>query len=53
MLKSCFRTRAEKAIAFDSADIYPVISSEFCLGRPGLDIFRAVAEGGGETRAAA
>lgn len=46
MLKSCFRTRAEKAIAFDSADIYPVISSEFCLGRPVLDIFRAVAEGG-------
>lgn len=46
MLKSCFRTRAEKAIVFDSADIYPVISSEFCLGRPVLDIFRAVAEGG-------
>lgn len=46
MLKSCFRTHEEKALAFRSADLYPVISSEFCLGRPVLDVFRAVAEGG-------
>ena len=46
MLKSCFGTRVEKRAAFESADIYPVISSEFCLGRPVEEIFRAVAEGG-------
>lgn len=46
MLKSCFSTRVEKRKAFNSADIYPVISSEFCLGRPVEEVFRAVAEGG-------
>ena len=46
MLKSCFGTRVEKRAAFESADIYPVISSEFCLGRSVEEIFRAVAEGG-------
>ncbi|MBS1369161.1 MAG: thiamine phosphate synthase [Lentisphaeria bacterium] len=46
MLKSCFGTRAEKKAAFEAADLYPVISSEFCLGRPVVEVFRAVAEGG-------
>lgn len=46
MLKSCFNSREEKAKAFDAADIYPVISSEFCLDRPPVEIFRAAAEGG-------
>ena len=40
------RSRAEKLAVFNSADIYPVISSEFCLGRPPEEIFRAAAEAG-------
>jgi len=46
MVKSCFGSREEKAEAFAAADIYPVISSEFCMGRSPLDVFRAAAEGG-------
>ncbi|MDR0933190.1 MAG: thiamine phosphate synthase [Victivallales bacterium] len=46
MIKSCFETRSEKRTAFESSDIYPVISSEFCLGRSVVEVFRAVAEGG-------
>ena len=40
------RTKAEKLAIFRSADIYPVISSEFCLGRQPEEIFRAAAEAG-------
>lgn len=40
------RSKAEKLEIFRSADIYPVISSEFCLGRSPEDIFAAAAEGG-------
>lgn len=46
MPRSCFRSREEKAEVFAAADLYPVISSEFCLGRPPLEVFRAAAEGG-------
>ncbi len=46
MVKSCFRDRAERAAAFEAVDIYPVISSEFCLGRPVPEVFEAVARGG-------
>ena len=40
------RSRAEKLEIFRSADIYPVISSEFCLDRSPFDIFTACAESG-------
>ena len=40
------RSRAEKLEIFRSADIYPVISSEFCLERPPKEIFAAAAEAG-------
>ena len=40
------RSKAEKLALFRSADIYPVISSEFCLGRSPYDIFTACAEAG-------
>lgn len=40
------RSKAEKLAIFRSADIYCVISSEFCLGRAPEDIFAAAAEGG-------
>ncbi|MGE4564684.1 MAG: thiamine phosphate synthase [Victivallaceae bacterium] len=43
---SRFRNRAERLAAFEQADLYPVISSEFTLERPVLDIFRAAARGG-------
>ena len=46
VLQSCFSSREEKAAAFDAVDIYPVISSEFTLGRPVVEIFEAVATGG-------
>ncbi len=46
MERARFRSREEKDEVFRSADIYPVISSEFCLGRSPFDVFRAVAEGG-------
>ena len=46
VLQSCFSSREEKAAAFDAVDIYPVISSEFTLGRPVVEIFEAVAAGG-------
>lgn len=46
MVKSCFQNRAEKAAAFDAVDVYPVISSEFCLDRPVPEVFLAVARGG-------
>ena len=38
------RSKAEKLEIFRSADIYPVISSEFCLERPPEEIFAAAAE---------
>ena len=40
------RTRSEKLAIFRNADIYSVISSEFCLGRSPVEIFAAAAEGG-------
>jgi len=43
---SCFKTRAERLDAFRAADIYPVISSEFCSGRNPLDIAIAALAGG-------
>ncbi len=45
-LPSCFNTREAKAKAFDTVDIYPVISSEFTLNRPVETIFKAVASAG-------
>lgn len=46
MIPSCFANRAERLAAFERADLYPVISSEFTLDRPVLEIFAAVARGG-------
>lgn len=40
------RSKSEKLELFRSADIYPVISSEFCLGRAPEDVFAAAAEAG-------
>ena len=40
------RSKAEKLEIFRSADIYSVISSEFCLGRSPEEIFAAAAEAG-------
>ncbi|MPN37991.1 Thiamine-phosphate synthase [bioreactor metagenome] len=42
-----FRTLAERMKVFcDAADLYPVISSEFCAGRDPLAVLRAVGAGG-------
>ena len=40
------RSKAEKLELFRSADIYPVISSEYCLDRDPAEIFAAAAEAG-------
>ena len=40
------RSKAEKLAIFRSADIYSVISSEFCMGRAPEEIFFAAAEAG-------
>ncbi len=45
-MESCFLTLESRLTAFRKSDIYPVISSEFCLGRDPYNIFCAVAEGG-------
>ncbi len=36
----------KKIKEFEAIDVYPVISSEFCLSRPPLDILKSVADGG-------
>ncbi len=36
----------EKLKLFSDVDIYPVISSEFCLGRKPVDVLRQIADGG-------
>ena len=46
MLDSCFKTKKERAAAFEAADLYVVISSEFTLGRPVMEIFEAAASAG-------
>ncbi|MDD3703989.1 MAG: thiamine phosphate synthase, partial [Victivallaceae bacterium] len=46
MLKSPFTNINERIAAFETSDIYPVISSEFCNGRDPLMILRAVAAAG-------
>ena len=46
LVESCFKNHAERAAAYEAADLYPVISSEFTLGRPVLDVFLAAARGG-------
>ncbi len=38
--------KSERLAAFEKADLYPVISSEFTNGRPVLEIFRSVVRGG-------
>ena len=43
---SCFHSLAERMQAFQAADLYPVISSEFCNGRDPFDMFRMIAEAG-------
>ncbi len=45
-MKSIFSNRAARIEAFRLADLYPVISSEFCLGRDPYEIFVAAAKGG-------
>ena len=45
-MRSCFPTLASRLAAFENADLYPVISSEFCAGRDPFEIFCAAAEGG-------
>ncbi len=46
MINSCFKTHAERAEAYRNATLYPVLSSEFTLGRPVPEIFEAAARGG-------
>ncbi|MDO4571001.1 MAG: thiamine phosphate synthase [Planctomycetia bacterium] len=46
MEPSCFRNLSERLEAFSSADLYPVITSEFCAGRSPFVVFQeAVANG--------
>lgn len=45
-MKSIFNSRQARIEAFRRADLYPVISSEFCLGRDPYEIFAAAARGG-------
>ena len=40
------RTLQQKIELFENSDIYPVVSSEFCSGRPVCDIVSAIAAGG-------
>ena len=40
------RTFAERLEIFESSDIYPVVSSEFCCGRNVCDIVEGIAAGG-------
>lgn len=46
MPDSCFKNKSERAAAFEAADLYVVISSEFTLGRPVMEIFEAAASAG-------
>ncbi|MDD2479230.1 MAG: thiamine phosphate synthase [Victivallaceae bacterium] len=46
MLKSPFTDLDERIKAFAQADIYPVISSEFCNGRHPLEVLRGVVSAG-------
>jgi len=39
-------TKTQRLTAFDSIDIYPVISSEFCAGRSPIYVLEQIAEGG-------
>ncbi len=39
-------TKTEKILKFSKADIYPVITEKFCLGRSSLDILKAVLDAG-------
>ncbi len=41
-----FSTLSDRVAAFEAADLYPVVSSEFCLNRPVTEVIRAIAEGG-------
>ncbi len=43
---SCFHSLAERMQAFRDADLYPVVTSEFCNGRDPFDMFRMIAEAG-------
>ena len=43
---SRFTTLAQRRRAFEESSIYPVISSEFCLGRDPLEILKEVLSGG-------
>lgn len=45
-MKSPFKNLSERIAAFDTVDLYPVITSEFCGGRDPLYVLRQVAEGG-------
>ncbi len=42
----CFNIRSARQAALREVTLYPVISSEFCLGRSPLDVFAAAARGG-------
>lgn len=46
MPDSCFKNKSERAAAFEAADLYVVISSEFTLRRPVMEIFEAAASAG-------
>jgi len=45
-MNSIFNNRGDRIEAFRHADLYPVISSEFCLGRDPYEIFVAAVRGG-------
>ena len=45
-MSTIFRTHAERLAAFERCSIYPVVSSEFCAGRPVPEVVRALAQGG-------
>ena len=43
---SIFLNRVERRAAFDRTDLYPVVTSSFCLGRDPVSVFELLAKGG-------
>ena len=46
MTRRVFTTHAERLEAFRRIDVYPVVTSEYCLGRDPVDVVRSLLTGG-------
>ena len=46
MPRRVYSTLAERIEAFRSTDVYPVVTSEFCAGRPAADVAASILAGG-------